>query len=30
MIDGPLGGVFKNSLVGALDKSLKKARALVA
>ncbi|MEU2031164.1 type II toxin-antitoxin system Rv0910 family toxin [Nocardia amamiensis] len=30
MIDGPMGGVFKNSLVGALDKSLKKARALVA
>ncbi|MEV2221837.1 SRPBCC family protein [Nocardia vinacea] len=30
MIDGPMGGVFKNSLVGALDKSLKKAQGLVA
>ncbi|MEU2090128.1 type II toxin-antitoxin system Rv0910 family toxin [Nocardia beijingensis] len=30
MIDGPMGGVFKRSLVGALDKSLKKAEALLA
>ncbi|MFI9412833.1 hypothetical protein [Nocardia gamkensis] len=30
MIDGPMGGVFKNSLVGALDKSLKKIQGLVA
>ncbi|WP_157187628.1 type II toxin-antitoxin system Rv0910 family toxin [Nocardia vinacea] len=30
MIDGPMGGVFKNSLVGALDKSPKKAQGLVA
>ncbi|MFD6224375.1 type II toxin-antitoxin system Rv0910 family toxin [Nocardia asteroides] len=30
MIDGPMGGVFKNSLVGALDKSLKKVQGLVA
>ncbi|MFI9414634.1 type II toxin-antitoxin system Rv0910 family toxin [Nocardia gamkensis] len=30
MIDGPMGGVFKNSLVGALDKSLKKVQGLIA
>ncbi|WP_433623548.1 type II toxin-antitoxin system Rv0910 family toxin [Nocardia sp. CA-120079] len=30
MIDGPMGGVFKNSVVGALDKSLKKVQGLVA
>ncbi|MEU2038803.1 type II toxin-antitoxin system Rv0910 family toxin [Nocardia niwae] len=30
MINGPMGGVFKNSIVGALDRSLKKVQSLVA
>lgn len=30
MIDGPMGGVFKSSLIGALDKSLKKIHSLLA
>ncbi|WP_040807902.1 type II toxin-antitoxin system Rv0910 family toxin [Nocardia concava] len=30
MIDGPMGAIFKGSIVGALDKSLKKAGALIS